>query len=88
MTEIPESIMQAVNTLLAPYGAEYRNVKHAIGKRYLTLAELREYTGYSRSFIYERLKADELKAIQHSPTGTLRFDVEDVDRWMRKKKRK
>jgi len=51
-----------------------------IPKELLRIPEVVEITGYSRSFIYERIAAGELKVIR---TGrTIRISTNDLREWI------
>ena len=88
-TAIPNEIVAAVNTMLAPYGEEFMPKSGAaLHKRYLTMPELEEYTGFKKSFLYKQIAEKRLRVIQGCRSGSVRFDINDVDRWMLERKRR
>lgn len=62
---------------------EAGNNKLVVQKRYMSTAELAEYLGKSRWWIYGKIKRRQIPFI---PVGRdLRFDVKVIDGWMAKK---
>ena len=50
------------------------------GKVLLRISEITEATGYSRSFIYDRISAGDLKVVRIG--RTVRVRVEDMNDWI------
>lgn len=50
------------------------------GKLLLTIPEVVQATGYSRSFIYEAVSAGALKVVRKA--RTIRVSVEDLQAWI------
>ena len=54
------------------------------GKLLLRIPEVVQVTGYSRSFIYEQIRAGALKAIRVG--RTIRIGAEDLQEWIGKQR--
>lgn len=54
------------------------------GKLLLRIPEVVQVTGYSRSFIYEQIRADALKAIRVG--RTIRIGAGDLQEWIEKQR--
>lgn len=88
MNAVPQEIVNAVNNLLKPYGANYNpnsNDEKGI-KKYLTLTEAVEYSGMQKWTLARKIKSGELKASKLSPAkgSTVLILVDDLDEYIQK----
>ena len=88
--DVPKAIIDAINTMLAPYGKTYNAdepepaVKRISGPRFLSVADAMAYSGMSRWNIWNHARQGHFrtqKTGSHRSCSTL-IDKESFDEWL------
>lgn len=89
MSTVPQAIIDAINTMLAPYGETYNpsgTATYAPGKGYMPLGKAAAYLGISKSSILRAVKSGDLPPpykLTASKNGAAVYAVDDLDRFVR-----
>ena len=84
---IPSSVLQAVETLTAPYGVKLvpqQSESSNLGQRFLDVKSASKYSSLSRWTLSRAVKAGELKCskIGSGQTGKILYDVMELNRYI------
>jgi excisionase family DNA binding protein len=91
-TQLPESIVIAVNSLLNPYGVDIQrqisqpntDTSKPTGIKYLSPSDAAKYASMSRWTIHRAIKAGKLPAskMTETRTGKVLIDIADLEKWI------
>lgn len=85
---VPDSIVAAINTMLAPYGDHYTpgcSIPEQAPSGYLSPKEAAAYIGCSRSFLYTLGLRGELKSIKlnkGATNGKVVYSISDLENYI------
>lgn len=88
--DVPKPIIDAINTMLAPYGKTYRAdepepvVKRISGPRFLSVSDAMAYSGMTRWNIWNHARQGHFRTQKtgaHRSCATL-IDKESFDEWL------
>jgi hypothetical protein len=86
---VPDSIVSAINTMLAPYGEHYepQQPDTTSASKYVTPKEAAAHLGCSRSFLYKLSLAGEVHPIKlrkDVANGKVLYDVADLEAYIQR----
>lgn len=87
MTQIPIEIVNAINSMLAPYGERFSPAGGQPTRNgYLNWSGAVKYTGLSKSTLQRAVNSGELKAphkLTRARNGAVVFEIAELDKYIR-----